>query len=216
MMNNLVKFSTGLFLSLALIFPAQAMVFDFENAPLGSIQFATIEDGGFRMTPIYNHYDIYSPESDFSSIVDEHGSSVMRMDLFYDNDFDLPALPRDPENAGDDFGLSGMVKFDAYGSLFDLISIQVIDGGGLTVFSPTDDSVLLDGDGTVHFTGDEWKNISWFDLYMDNTIPPYYYNSDILIDNIEMRKIPEPFIPALLLTGLLLLGMNQTRGSRQS
>jgi hypothetical protein len=86
------------------------------------------------------------------------------------------------------------VRFDRFGGLFNLLSLDVIEAGG-TLTSSAGGLQILTGTGIRNFSGPTWTNVSWIDFSSIGSFTG--------IDTLVFASVSEPGTLLLLVSGLL-------------
>ena len=172
----------------------QAVVIDFNATPLVQFQTANYFEDGFRMTSPAGHYDFEddlfvtytSPDNTHFLVVDNDGSG---------------ARP----------GPISSVRFDNFGGLFTLESMEVIFGDTQALLtSSSGGSAVRDSTGLLKFSSPLWSDLNWIDITVNNELD----DSWVAIDNIRFSSaVPEPMSLGLLGLGLVALGFGRCRRS---
>lgn len=173
-----------------------ATVIDFNSAAESILTSDDYIEDGYQMQSTSGHYDITDSFSGppTSPITSPDATNFLTID----NDIGGPT--------------SVSVRFDNFGGLFDLISLDVLytDGfGGAQVTSSGGGLFSLTDLGTVNFAGAAWSDLLWFDLIIDNP------STWLMVDNINLNATDVPLPTTLALFSLGLLGLRFTRRNSQ-
>jgi hypothetical protein len=178
-----------------------AAVIDFNAAP-GAL-FATVpyDEDGFRISVLTGHYDIWgagncgNPMSCTSKYlgVDGHslggGDSRLRITTLSGSNFDL-------------FSLLVIEAWTAANSACDATCTVTSSNGGMASFPLQ---------GLMTFTGAEWRNLAWVELFADAGPGPAFATAGI--DDIELAPVPIPAAFWLLGSAVGVLGWIKRKAS---
>ena len=164
-----------------------AIVIDFNGTTQEDFLIADYFEDGFRMQSLEGHYD-FRNELFGSSSMD--GSNFLIVD-----NIGTGARP----------GPVSIARFDFFGDMFSLESLEVIVGDSLAMISSSAGGMeILDTSGIVNFMGSLWSDITWIDIAVKNFDGP----SGVAVDSLVFTtNVPEPGTIALMFLGVILLSL---------
>jgi hypothetical protein len=201
MRQRILAIIMSLMAHLGFIHWAQAAVIDFNAAP--GVQFATApyDEDGFRLSVLSGHYDIW-------------GAGTCGVGQTCTSKY----LGVDGNGLG---GGDSRLRITALsGSHLDLFSLLVIGAHAVGSNSPCDATCAVSSSngglipfaaGVMTFSGAEWRNVAWVELFADFDSGPY---AEAAIDDIEVAPIPGPAAVWLLGSALGVLGWMRRRATK--